>query len=180
MAFSRNKNLTRTLTVNNKEYIFKTANERNAFAQMMAGDTPAVAGTYDRNIEVEAVVADGQTVQPGSFLIDVTPYNEGPSMLVQQPAADTAGQNIVGAYRGTEVANAGDTITVVIRGRLDMKVNGAAPNGAVLRLDNSEPFACSFGEANDSYAFVSKLGDPIDATGADYAAVFFNQVFITA
>ena len=177
MAYSRNKNLHRSLTVNGQEYIFKTANERNAFAAAL--NSGGTTGTYERNIEVSAVVADGQTIQPGSFLIDVSDLNEDVLMKVQTPAADTAGQSIVGAYRGTAVAQAGETITVVIRGRLDMKVNGAAPAGAVLRMDDSEPFACSSGVATDSYAYVSKLGDAIDATGADYAAVFFNQVFIT-
>ena len=177
MSFSRNKNLHTKLTINGKTYKFRTANERNAFEAGFSSN-----GTADvrlNNIEVEVTVAEGQTIPPGSPLIDTTITQDGSGMLVSIPAASTPGQEIVGVYRGKADAAAGDTISMVIRGEVDMKVNGTPAPGSWLYHDDSEPTAASFGTATDSTSRFHCVGDPVEYTAAGYKAVHMNRPFTT-
>lgn len=180
MSFSRNKNLHTKLSIGGKVYKFRTANERNAFEAGMAsvGSAPSTTNR-DHNIEVEVTVTDGQTIPVGSPLIDTTPNDEGGIMFVSVPLASTPGQQIIGVYRGTADATGGDTIQMVLRGEVDMKVNGAANAGSWLSHDDSEPTAASNGNATDSVARMHCMGDAVEYTAAGYKAVFFNRPFIT-
>ncbi len=177
MSFSRNKNLHTKLTINGEVYKFRTANERNAFEAGFnsSGSSDARAN----NIEVQVTVDAGQTIPPGSPLVDSTVTQDGSGMLVSVPAASTTGQNIVGVYRGTADAVAGDAITMVIRGEVDMKVNGTPSPGSWLYHDDSEPTAASIGTTTDSTSRFHCVGDPVEYTASGYKAVHMNRPFIT-
>ncbi len=180
MSFSRNKNLHTKLSINGKVYKFRTANERNAFEAGMASSNSTPSSTNrDHNIEVEVTVTDGQTIPVGSPLIDTSTDETIGTMFVSVPAANTPGQQIIGVYRGTADATGGDTIKMVLRGEVDMKVNGTANAGSWLSHDDSEPTAASNGNATDSTARMHCTGDAVEYTAAGYKAVFFNRPFIT-
>ena len=177
---SRNKNLNTRAVVGGQVFVFRTANERNAFEAALANAALPPSGR-NNNVTVTAVVADGQTIEPGSPLIDVTvTYAQDAKLEVQTPAASTPGQEIVGLYAGTTTANGGDEITMLLRGELDMKVNGDAVAGAYLRHDDSEPSAASFGVGTDSPATLSLVGDALVVETAGYKSVFFEGPFTTA
>ena len=179
MSFSRNKNLHTRLTINGKVYKFRTANERNAFEAGMASNASPSSTNRDHNIEVEVTVTAGQTIPVGSPLIDTTPNDEGGVMFVSVPLANTPGQQIIGVYNGTADATGGDNIQMVLRGEVDMKVNGTANPGTWLYHDDSEPTAASSGNPTDSTARLHCTGDAVNYTAAGYKAVFFNRPFIT-
>ena len=177
MSFSRNRNLHTKLAINGTVYKFRTANERNAFeAGFSSSGTTTNRGN---NIEVKVTVDAGQTIPPGSPLIDSTTTQDGSGMLVSVPAASTPGQEVVGVYRGTVDAVAGDTISMVIRGEVDMKVNGTPAPGSWLYHDDSEPSAASFGTATDSSSRFHCVGEPVEYTASGYKAVHMNRPFTT-